>query len=75
MFFGCCQFLNFPTNQDSGLNKMIGGLEAIVVTFDRQNQMSAMLANSLCIEHEVPGYCPPNCATLVGQIRVLHQAL
>ena len=32
---------------------------------NRQNQISAMLADSQCIEGEVPGYCPPNCAIIV----------
>ena len=44
-------------------------------SYNRQNQISATLANSRCIEGEVRGYCPPNCAILVGQIRVLYDIL
>ena len=33
---------------------------------NRQNQISAMLANLRCIEVEIPGYPPPpNCAIIV----------
>ena len=31
----------------------------------RRNQISAMLADSRCIEGEHPEYCPPNCPIIV----------
>ena len=32
---------------------------------NRQNKITAIFADSHCIEDEVPGYCPPNCAIIV----------
>ena len=40
-------------------------LMLICPLLNRRNPISAMLADLQCIEGEVPGYCPPNCAIIM----------
>ena len=64
--------VTYPTTGTKSINVIMTKLNN---GYNRRNQISAMLADSQCVEGEVPRYCTPNCAILVVQIRVLYDIL